>query len=157
MTFRFAFKTSFGHLQDVLARCLACLRKTSLRHLVDVFWPTGLYEDFQPGHRNLLCDEVFIWNILCRLCQDPAKPQQDEKGSGFTDTPLYISNGYGSSGPIYCPVPALIQTVSKNFDFSENLDAALKKHLYILNTLAPLPTTRGSKMKSESFSKKIAP
>ena len=37
MSSRFAFKTSFGHLQDVLARCLACLRKTSLRHLVDVF------------------------------------------------------------------------------------------------------------------------
>ena len=36
MTFRFAFKTSFGHLQDVLARCLACLGKTSLRHLEDV-------------------------------------------------------------------------------------------------------------------------
>ena len=41
MTFRFAFKTSFGHLQDVLARCLGCLGKTSLRHLVDVFLPTG--------------------------------------------------------------------------------------------------------------------
>ena len=41
MTFRFAFKTSFGHLQDVLARCLACLGKTSLRYLVDVFLPTG--------------------------------------------------------------------------------------------------------------------
>ena len=41
MLFRFAFKTSFGHLQDVLARCLACLNKTSLRHLIDVFLPTG--------------------------------------------------------------------------------------------------------------------
>ena len=41
MTFRFAFKTSFGHLQDVLARCLACLGTTSLRHLVGVFLPTG--------------------------------------------------------------------------------------------------------------------
>ena len=40
MTFRFAFKTSFGHLKDVLARCLACLGKTSLRPLVDVFLPT---------------------------------------------------------------------------------------------------------------------
>ena len=37
MTFRFAFKTSFEHVQDVLARCLACLNKTSLRHLIDVF------------------------------------------------------------------------------------------------------------------------
>ena len=43
MTFRFAFKTSFGHLEDVLARCLACLGKTSLRYLVDVFLPTGLF------------------------------------------------------------------------------------------------------------------
>ena len=41
MLFRFAFKTSFGHLQDVVARCLACLNKTSLRHLIDVFLPTG--------------------------------------------------------------------------------------------------------------------
>ena len=41
MTFRFPFKTSFGHLQDVLGRCLACLRKISLRHLVDVFLPAG--------------------------------------------------------------------------------------------------------------------
>ena len=45
MTFRFAFKTSFGHLQDVLARCLACLGKTSLRHLVDIFLPTGISEN----------------------------------------------------------------------------------------------------------------
>ena len=43
MSFRFPFKTSFGHLQDVLARCLACIDKTSLRHLPDVFLPTGLY------------------------------------------------------------------------------------------------------------------
>ena len=28
--------------QDVLTRCLACLGKTSLRHLVDVFLPTGM-------------------------------------------------------------------------------------------------------------------
>ena len=40
MSFRFASKTSFGHLQDVLKRCLACLGKKSLRHLVDVFLPT---------------------------------------------------------------------------------------------------------------------
>ena len=50
MTFRFAFKTSFGHLQDVLARCLACLGKTSLRYLVDVFLPTELPN--LPKHRN---------------------------------------------------------------------------------------------------------
>ena len=46
MTFRFAFKTSFGHLEDVLTRCLACLGKTSLRHLIDVFlptWKTSIY------------------------------------------------------------------------------------------------------------------
>ena len=46
MSFRFAFKTSFGHLQDVLTRCLACLGKTSLRHLVDVFLQTGLVFHF---------------------------------------------------------------------------------------------------------------
>ena len=42
MSFRFEFKISFGHLQDVFARCLACLGKTSLRHLVDVFLSTGI-------------------------------------------------------------------------------------------------------------------
>ena len=40
MTFRFAIKTSFVHLQDALARCLACLGKISLRYLVDVFLQT---------------------------------------------------------------------------------------------------------------------
>ena len=33
MSFRFAFKTSFAHLQDVLARYLACHGKTSARCL----------------------------------------------------------------------------------------------------------------------------
>ena len=33
MSFRFAFRTSFGYLQDVLARCLACLANTSCRCL----------------------------------------------------------------------------------------------------------------------------
>ena len=42
MSFKFAFNTSFGHLQDILTRCLACLVKISLRHLVDVFLPTGM-------------------------------------------------------------------------------------------------------------------
>ena len=37
MSFRFAFETSFGHVEDALVRFLACLGKTSLRHLVDVF------------------------------------------------------------------------------------------------------------------------
>ena len=49
MTFGFAFKTSFGHLQDVLARCLVCLDKTSLRYLLDVFLPTA--QTLEPlGH-----------------------------------------------------------------------------------------------------------
>ena len=42
MSFRFAVKTSFGHLEDVLARCLACLNKTSSKHLVDVFLAIGI-------------------------------------------------------------------------------------------------------------------
>ena len=41
MSFRFAFRRSFGHLQDVLAGCVACLGKTSFRHHVDVFLLTG--------------------------------------------------------------------------------------------------------------------
>ena len=51
MSFRFAFKTCFGHLQDILARCLACLGKTSLRHLVDVFLPTGIVVT-NKGHKR---------------------------------------------------------------------------------------------------------
>ena len=44
MSFRFAFKTSFGYLDHVLARCLACLDKISLRYLIDVFLPTGVFQ-----------------------------------------------------------------------------------------------------------------
>ena len=42
MSFRIVIKPSFGHLQDVLARCFARLNKISLRHLVDVFLLTDL-------------------------------------------------------------------------------------------------------------------
>ena len=52
MSFRFGFKISFGHLQDVLAGCLACLGKASLRHLVDVFLPTG-YKPLKDFDNNL--------------------------------------------------------------------------------------------------------
>ena len=52
MSFRFVFKTSFGHLQDVLGRCLACLNKTSLRYLIDVSWivTVTVFEDFVDMH-----------------------------------------------------------------------------------------------------------
>lgn len=40
MYFNFPFKTSFGHLQEILPRGLACLKKTSLGHLIDIFLPT---------------------------------------------------------------------------------------------------------------------
>ena len=40
MTFRFAIKISFAHLQHALARCISSLSKTSFRHLVDVFLQT---------------------------------------------------------------------------------------------------------------------
>ena len=53
MSFRFAFKTSFGYLQDILARCLACLGKTSCRrlfadcvgssHFLSSFWAILLF------------------------------------------------------------------------------------------------------------------
>ena len=42
MSFRFAFKASFGHLQDVLTRCIACLGKTSLKCLF-ADWDDGNY------------------------------------------------------------------------------------------------------------------
>ena len=50
MTFRFPFKTTFALLQEVLARYLAYLNKTSLRHLVDVFlltWIIVKLDDFR--------------------------------------------------------------------------------------------------------------
>ena len=40
---RFANPTSFRRLKDILPRCLECLHKTSLRHLYDVFLPTGIW------------------------------------------------------------------------------------------------------------------
>ena len=51
MSYEDVFQISFGHLQDVLARCLACLGKTSLRHLVDVFLPTGIVAT-NKGHKR---------------------------------------------------------------------------------------------------------
>ena len=54
MTFRFAFKTSFGHLQNVLARYLACFGKTFLRHLVDVFLPARHEPQVEEDDRPLL-------------------------------------------------------------------------------------------------------
>ena len=56
MSYEDVFQISFGHLQDVLARCLACLGKTSLRHLVDVFLPTGI-----------LLLENFLWKQALKL------------------------------------------------------------------------------------------
>ena len=41
MTLKFGFKTCSEHLQDILARCVACINKASLGHLVNVFLPTG--------------------------------------------------------------------------------------------------------------------
>ena len=52
MTFKFGFKTSFGHLQDNLARCLACLNKTSLGHLINVFLPTD------PSQQTTICSKL---------------------------------------------------------------------------------------------------
>ena len=52
MAFRIAIKASFGHLQDVLARCFARLNKISLRHLIDVFLPTD------PSQQTITCLEL---------------------------------------------------------------------------------------------------
>ena len=52
MTFKIGFKTSFGHLQDILARCLACLNKTSLGHLINVFLLTG------PSQQTITCSKL---------------------------------------------------------------------------------------------------
>ena len=49
MAFRIAIKASFGHLQDVLARCFARLNKISLRHHIDVFLPTD------PSQPTITC------------------------------------------------------------------------------------------------------
>ena len=58
LIFRFAVNISFGHLKDVLARCLACLNKTSLRHLADVFLPAG--HGFTQNLRNFLLFLLFL-------------------------------------------------------------------------------------------------
>ena len=52
MTFKFGFKTSFGHLQDTLARCLVCINKKSLGHLINVFLPTG------PSQQTINCSKL---------------------------------------------------------------------------------------------------
>ena len=49
IAFRIAIKASFGHLQDVLARCFARLNKISLRHLTDVFLLTD------PSQQTTTC------------------------------------------------------------------------------------------------------
>ena len=55
MSFRFAFKTSFGHLQDVLTRCIACLGKTSLRLPLEI------------SHFRFQSALVFIHSLNCRV------------------------------------------------------------------------------------------
>ena len=67
MSFRLAFETSFGHLQDVLGRCLACLGKTSLRHLADVFLPTRKILSFPSklSSQNSLLNSLFLMVQLC--------------------------------------------------------------------------------------------
>ena len=50
--FQICVEDIFWTLQDALARCLACLNKTSLRHLTDVFLPTG------PSQRTIICSKV---------------------------------------------------------------------------------------------------
>ena len=52
MTFKFDFKTSFGDLQDIFARCLVCLNKTSLKHLIDVFLSTD------PSQQTITCSKL---------------------------------------------------------------------------------------------------
>ena len=59
MTSRFAFMTSFGHLQDVFARRLAYLNKTSLRYLTDFF--------LRQCSCNFLHELVFLREILHRM------------------------------------------------------------------------------------------
>ena len=54
MTFKFGLKTSFGHLQDILARCFAYINKTSLVHLINVFLPTG------PSQQTITCSKLAI-------------------------------------------------------------------------------------------------
>ena len=64
LIFRFAVNISFGHLKDVLARCLACLNKTSLRHLADVFLPAG--HGFTQNLRNFLLFLLFLKHLFPR-------------------------------------------------------------------------------------------
>ena len=52
MTFKLGFKTSFGHLQDILARFFVCINKTSVEHLINVFLPTG------PSQQTFTCSKL---------------------------------------------------------------------------------------------------
>ena len=52
MAFRFAFKTSFEHLQDLSARFLACLNNASLKDLADAFLLTG------PSQQTITCSKL---------------------------------------------------------------------------------------------------
>ena len=79
MTFRFAFKKSFGHLQDVLARCLACLGKTSLRHLADVFLPTGKSVTRRRGACNFFCTKSQL-RVCWRVRVSDGEEWFSEKG-----------------------------------------------------------------------------
>ena len=76
MSFRFAFKTSFGHLQDVLVRCLACLEKTSCRCLF-ADWEgyslgksSSAYKKYEYGHlgrcyiKSVLYKRFLNWNKI---------------------------------------------------------------------------------------------
>ena len=110
MSFRFAFKTSFGHLQDALARCLACLSKASLRHVVDAFLPTGevKYKVLQArkgegscsflrarSNRNLgkvlLVNFASTWNNLLKNCLSPKFLLREGYVSGTLRKELPIS------------------------------------------------------------------
>ena len=57
MSFRLAFKTSFGHLQDVLAGCLACLEKASCRCLF-ADWGLNVVKKIWKSNKHLLYSKL---------------------------------------------------------------------------------------------------
>ena len=58
---------SFGRLQDVLKRCFACLGKTSLKHLVDIFLPTGFYLHLVFYKQSVYKQLTLKWRIAEQL------------------------------------------------------------------------------------------
>ena len=84
MTFRFANKISFVHLKDPLARGISCLSKTSMRHLVDVFFQSW----YRPVSTFPLVSKVYE-RVNYEQTSNYFIPFSKEIMSGFQEATVY--------------------------------------------------------------------